>query len=272
MDWWQALILGVVQGLTEFLPISSSAHLIFFPEVLGWPHMGRSFDVALHVGTLLALLIYFRAELARYVPAAISSLSQWHIGKDRDRRMVWMILASCLPAFAVGAFFDDFIEARMDTVPVMASLLIIFALVMLIADRGRALERNLESIGWIDVLVIGFCQALALFPGVSRSGITMTAGMFRKLTREAAARFSFLMSIPAIAGAAAYEGLGLLRHPIQEPGAALYFGVGVLTSFISGFLCIAFLLRFLRTHTFWGFVVYRVALGGLLLSLFWPKG
>jgi undecaprenyl-diphosphatase len=273
MELIKAAALGIVQGLTEFLPVSSSGHLILVREALGWklladPHLNKMFDVALHAGTFVALLAYFRSDIVRLLVAFFLSLRRG-INGDPARRLAWVIVIGTIPAAIAGVMGEKVIEQVLGAPVLVACELILFALLLWLADaRGRK-TRALGRANWSDGIIIGCAQALALAPGVSRSGITITAGLMRAMTRETAARFSFLLSLPIVGGTAAYSLLGLLRHPgTLPPGSAPLFLVGMLTAVVSGYLCIGFLLRYLRTRTLALFVVYRIVLGITLLLWF----
>jgi undecaprenyl-diphosphatase len=278
MHLYQAVILAIVQGLTEFLPVSSTAHLVLFPWLLGWPEGGLPFDVALHVGTLAAVLLYFLrdwveltlAGLGMHYPASASGTQVQH-----NRRLFWYLVIGTIPAGFVGFLFEKKVDESLQsplsvTVTVtIASALILVGLLMWVADRMANHTRELNQSNMGDAIVIGGAQALALIPGVSRSGITITAGLFRNMTREAAARFSFLLSTPVIAGAALTQVPKLLKahHSggIDMPMSTVL--ISILVSGIVGYLVIAFFLRYLQKHTLKVFVYYRVLFGMLILLL-----
>ncbi|MGH9864930.1 MAG: undecaprenyl-diphosphate phosphatase, partial [Candidatus Acidiferrales bacterium] len=208
MHLYQAIILAIIQGITEFLPVSSTAHLILFPWLAGWPDPGLAFDVALHMGTLLAVFLYFLRDWVELVAAGIGfryprGASYEYI--ERQRKMFWYIVAGTIPAAVVGALFQHQIEDRLRQPLFIAGALIVVGLLMWYGEYAGRLDRPMERVNFVDAMAIGVAQAFALFPGVSRSGITITAGLFRGMTREAAARFSFILSTPVIAGAAAIE-------------------------------------------------------------------
>ncbi len=270
----QAAVLGIAQGLTEFLPVSSSAHLILARDVLGWslldnPHWNTVFDASVHGGTLAALVAYFWGDVWVLLRAFLASLTAGIAGVA-ERKLAWVILAGTTPAAAAGYFGQQQIEASLRDAPkVNAALLVLFGLILWWAEaRGRK-TRSVNDAGWLDGILIGCAQAIALAPGVSRSGITMTVGLARGMTRESAARFSFLLSIPIIAGAALFavkemtSGQSALPH-----GGMTSFGVGFLSAGVSGYLCIRYFLRYLQAHSLAPFVVYRVALGAFLLLWF----
>jgi undecaprenyl-diphosphatase len=270
----QVVVLGIIQGLTEFLPISSSGHLLLVRELTGWellqdPHLNTIFDVALHAGTFFALLVYFRADIIRLFRGFISSLPHGIKG-DPDRRLPWLIVFGTVPAAIAGVAGEDTIEDLLRQTPeLIAALLIAFGLLLWLAEwRGRKV-RQLSDASWWDGILVGVAQAMALAPGVSRSGITITAGLARGMTRETAARFSFLLSIPIVGGAALYSFVGLAREPIALPaGSTLVFIVGMLAAAVSGYLCIRYFLRYLQKRALAPFVIYRVILGIALLAWF----
>lgn len=264
MDLVHAVALAVLQGFTEFLPISSSAHLILLPRLLGWEDQGLAFDVAVHVGTLSAVVVYFRRELvpmARDWAASLTTRRQ-----TADSRLAWAVLWGTIPVGLAGLLFKGYIETELRSALVIAATTIGFGLLLWWADvKGRG-SRDEYQLSWRDVLLVGVAQAVALIPGTSRSGITMTAGLMLGLSREGAARFSFLLSIPVIVLAGGLKGLDLL-----EAGAAvdwLPMLVGAVGSAITAYVCIHFFLKLLERMGMLPFVVYRLILGGVLLVLF----
>ena len=268
----QAAALGLVQGLSEFLPISSSGHLILVRDLMGWSllenaHWNTAFDVAVHAGTFLSLVLYFRSDIARLFRALGSSVRRGIAG-DPERRLAWLIVIGTIPAAVAGAAWESAIEARLRDAPMLvAALLVAFGLLLWLAEwRGRK-TRKLAEATWWDGVLVGFAQALSLAPGVSRSGITMTAGLARGMSREAAARFSFLLSIPIVGGVAAYSLLGLAGEAGERLAAAApIFACGMLTAAVSGYLCIHYFLRYLQRRALAPFVLYRLVVGaGLLL-------
>lgn len=264
MDSLQVLVLALVQGVTEFLPISSSAHLILVPVLTDWSDQGLAFDVAVHVGTLCAVVLYFRRELQGMGFEWLGSLRGR--GLTPDARLAWAVLLASLPVGLAGLMFEGLIETQLRSAVVIAAATIGFGLLLGWADLSGRRERDEHSIGWRDVLVIGVAQALALIPGTSRSGITMTAGLAVGLTRKASARFSFLLSIPVIVLAGGLETLELARSPGEAHWDVLL--LGALISALSAYLCIHLFLRLLDRTGMWPFVVYRVALGLWLLLIF----
>ena len=280
MQFIQAIILGLVQGLTEFIPISSSAHLVIVPWIFGWDDpLFRSlgFDVALHLGTLTALVVFFWKDWVRLVGAWFMSIAQRKVGKDPDRRMAWFILVACIPGAIAGLLFESRIEKLFHpegspllpaSMIAMAAIIAALGGLLFAADRFAKRGRAMGAMGWKDAIIIGFSQALAIFPGVSRSGATITAGLALGLERESAARFSFLLSAPIIAGAGAKslydfaKGLGGSAAMSSEWGL---IALGFVVAAASGFFCIKFLLDFLQRHTARSFVYYRWALALLVV-------
>jgi undecaprenyl-diphosphatase len=261
MDLLQAAVLGVVQGLSEFLPISSSGHLIMVPYLLGWPEHSQAFDLALHLGTTVALGWFFWADWLALIRGFLRGLGSEKVRQtDPNWRFALLVLLGSVPAAIIGVVAEKPIEQLLRSPVINAGLLIVFGLVLFAADRWGSLKRSLEEVVWPDALIMGLAQAVALMPGVSRSGITMTTGLFRGLDRPAAARFSFLLSGPIILGAALFK----LRTgiPAAEVGAAL---VGLVMSGIVGFVAIGFLLRYLQRNSLLVFVVYRILFGALVI-------
>jgi undecaprenyl-diphosphatase len=264
MDLWHAFILALVQGLTEFLPISSSAHLILVPRLSGWPDQGLGFDVAVHVGTLSAVLVYFRHELLQMTREWFVSLRTR--APTPEARLAWAVLIGTVPVGLCGLLFKNIIETSLRSETVIALATIVFGMLLWWADaRGRR-RRDEHSLRLADVVFVGLAQAIALIPGTSRSGITMTAGLAIGLTRAAAARFSFLLSIPVIVLAGGLEALDLLSAGNTLPWSAIC--VGTLTSAISAYLCIHYFLRLIERVGMLPFAVYRLLLGVALLMMF----
>jgi len=262
----EAIVLGIVQGLAEFLPISSSGHLILVPWVVGWPEHGLTFDLALHLGTSAALLGYFWREWIVLIRAVLAGLTSAAARTTEHWRLAWLIVIGCIPAGVIGVLFEDVIEASLRSPTQIAILLILFGLIMLAADRLGARSRPLQKITLADALVIGCAQVLALAPGVSRSGVTLTAGLFRGLDRPSAARFSFLLSAPITVAAALYKLRVLVKAP--PSGAELViFLAGIAAAAIVGALAIGFMLRYLQRQPVDLFVWYRVAAGLCILAL-----
>jgi undecaprenyl-diphosphatase len=264
----QSLVMGVVQGLTEFLPVSSSGHLIIVPALLGWhdPFItSLAFSVMLHVGTLVALLIYFRADWARLIPAGLATIRDRSFDGDGDRRLAWLLVVATIPALVIGVFLNDPIESRFREVGLVALMLVVGGAILWLAERTGSRRLLAVDLTFPRALGIGLAQSLALIPGISRSGISIAAGLFTGLDRESAARFSFLMATPVTAAAAAYEGLKVIKG---DAGVAVSVGpllVGLAASFIFGILAIAVLLRYLRTRSTNIFVVYRILIAAVVL-------
>jgi undecaprenyl-diphosphatase len=263
----QALVMGVVQGLTEFLPVSSSGHLIIVPYLFGWTDpfiTSLAFSVMLHMATLLALLIYFRADWLRLIPAGLAAIRDRSLQDDPDRRLAWLLVVATIPAVIAGIALNDFIESRVREAQLVAVMLVIGAGILWIADRTSTRSRDVAEVTFPAALSIGVAQAFALIPGISRAGISISAGLFLGLTREAAARFSFLMATPVIAGAGIWEARKLLTG---EAGVAVAVGplvIGLVAALVSGLFAISALLRFLRSNSMTVFVVYRIALAALV--------
>lgn len=262
----QAITLGVVQGITEFLPISSIAHLRVIPAVLGWPDPGAAFSAVIQLGTLAAVLVYFADDIWSMTRAVLRGVADGRPWARHEARLAWFILVGTLPIVVCGLLFKRLIVGELRSLYVISGSLIVLGILLWLAERLAAFRRGVESIGWVDSQAIGLAQALALIPGSSRSGTTITAAMFLGLTREAAARFSFLLGIPAIGGAGLFELRDLLKHGLGEAGLSALV-IGILTSAVSGYLAIDLLLRYLRTRTTYVFVWYRIGLGLFLLAL-----
>ncbi len=265
---FQALVMGIVQGLTEFLPVSSSAHLLVVPYLLGWNDAfidSLAFGVMLHLGTLAALLIYYGRDWLRIVPAGFAVIRDRSFRDDPDRRLAWLILAATIPAAVVGAAFSSVIETSFRQIGLVAVMLVVGAVILWLADRWGGTSRRLTDLTFPIATGIGAAQMLSLVPGISRSGISISAGRLASLDRAAAARFSFLMATPITAGAVLFEGRRLLTG---EAGVAISVGplvVGLVASFVSGLIAIRVLLAYVRTRSLTVFVVYRVALAAVVV-------
>jgi len=264
---YQAIILGIVQGLSEFLPISSSGHLLLVPWLAGWeeldPSIKKSFDVALHLGTLVAVVGYFWRDVTTYVVEGTKLVFDRKVPPTTDGKLAWLFVLATLPAAAVGALFEDQIDTRLGTPTIIGISLIAFGVLLAIADRSLG-RRKVEDFRAKDALIVGAAQALALNPGTSRSGITMTAGRFLGFDREAAVRISFVMSIPVIFGAVVFKFGGLISDGIPD-GLLVPLIVGIITSCLAGLLAVWGTLKIVRTSSFMPFVIYRIALGVLVL-------
>ena len=264
-----AIILGITQGLSEFLPISSSGHLILVPWLFGWDDFAgqaslqKTFDVALHLGTLIGALAYFRVDIVRYVKAGLSPSQKG----TSDHRLAWLLLASTVPAGLTGALFSDVIERRTGDVRLIALMLIAFGLLLGWADR-RPGRRTLDELKTRDVVLMGVGQAIALQPGVSRSGVTMSAGRMAGLGRDGVARFAFLMSLPITTGALLFKAKDALGEGGIPDGFAAPFVWGIVASGITGWLAVWGTLRLIKTRSFTPFVVYRVGVGLGVLVLY----
>lgn len=263
MEFFQVVTLALLQGLTEFLPISSSAHLILPSQVLGWPDQGLAFDVGVHVGTLLAVVWYFRADVAKLAYAWGASCKGEHC---QDSKLAWFVAFATLPAIAAGLLINELIDQHLRSMLVIAATTIIFGAVLCWADLFRSEARSIESLSLKDALLIGCAQALALIPGTSRSGITISMALMLGLKRQCAARFSFLLSIPVILGAGLLKTLELIDMGEQAPW--LMVGVGTLIAGVSAYSCIHLFLKWLDKIGMLPFVVYRMILG-IALLLIW---
>ncbi len=263
MDSLQIVLLAIVQGLTEFLPISSSAHLALLPQLLGWPDQGLVFDVAVHFGSLIAVLFYFRDEVRRMLKSWLRSVSGGEA--DQDSLLAWWVIIGTLPAVVAGFLLQDAIENKLRDHWVLATASILFGLLLWFADARARRERSEYQLNLKDVLIIGCCQVLALIPGTSRSGITITMGLFLGLTRKAAARFSFLLAIPVIFASGTLQTVRMFTEvsPIGWSDLML----GAVLSAISAGLCIHFFLRLVERLGMLPFVVYRVLLGFAIFAL-----
>ncbi|MBA4501430.1 undecaprenyl-diphosphate phosphatase [Marinobacterium marinum] len=262
-EWIQTFFLAIIQGLTEFLPISSSAHLILPSQLMGWDDQGLAFDVGVHVGTLGAVIFYFRHELLTLAKAWKRSLSG---NMDAEGRLSWLVILATLPALAAGFLMGGLVDLYGRSILVIAGTTLIFGVLLAWADLRRTEQRTTESLGVRDACMIGLAQALALIPGTSRSGITITAALMLGFDRQSAARFSFLLSIPVILGAGSLKGLELY----QEGNSAhwLHVGVGTLIAALSAVACIHLFLKWLDRVGMKPFVIYRLLLGVLLLAVY----
>lgn len=284
----EAIVLGIVQGLTEFLPVSSTAHLALVPwlvstlGIANWSDPGLTFDVALHAGTLFAILLYFWRTWIQIIRAALGGkVVRFSEVRDdvrdltpaeeqRERQLLWFMIAATIPAALAGALLEKHIETTFRAPALVASMLIIVAVIMWLAERMSKFEKPLPQIGMGDAITVGVLQAFAVIPGVSRSGITITGGLFRNFTREAAARFSFLLSTPIIGGAALFKLYHVMKHGLpageSAPGSTA-FAVGIIVSALVGYATIAWFIRYLQTKTLTVFIVYRILFGIAVLLL-----
>jgi undecaprenyl-diphosphatase len=267
------VILGIIQGLTEFLPISSSAHLLLVPWFLGWNPEGIDFDVALHVGTALSIIVFFWKDWILLARETIIGLKELAPFGNSHRKLAWFLVVGTIPALILGLTLEKKIETELRSPLITVFTLTIFGFLLLYAEKRSRQNRTIENYTWMDSVSIGLSQAIALIPGVSRSGMTITTAMLRDSDRTNAARFSFLLSTPVIVGAGLLKGLHLVKAVIHPVAGAVpiqwtVLGVGILTSAITGFLCIKFFLRYIQTKSFVPFVVYRFFLAGLVLFFY----
>jgi undecaprenyl-diphosphatase len=264
---YQAIILGIVQGLSEFLPISSSGHLLLVPWFAGWeeldPSVKKSFDVALHLGTLVAVVGYFWRDVSTYVVEGTKLVFNRKVPPTTDGKLAWLFVLATLPAAAVGALFENQIDSRLGTPMIIGISLIGFGILLAIADRTLG-RRKVDSFTAKDALLVGAAQALALNPGTSRSGITMTAGRFLGFDRDAAVRISFVMSIPVIFGAVVFKFAGMIADGVPDD-LLVPMIVGIVTSALAGLLAVWGTIRIVRTRSFMPFVIYHIALGVVVL-------
>lgn len=273
MPLLHALILALVQALTEFLPVSSSAHLILTPWLLGWPDHGLLFDIALHLGTLIAVLFYFFKTWVRLAFLAVGRevLKPMPGEIDHDLyanpKLMWLLVAATFPAGLAGLFLKDFIETVLRSPAVIGVMLIVVGLLMAAVEKRGGMVRDLNRVSWGDAMAVGCAQALALIPGTSRSGITITTAMFLGITRHSAARFSFLLSTPIILGAGLKAFLDSMETGGIPPEMHTAFAVGVVASAVFGYAVISYFLRYLQRSTLNVFVYYRVVLGVIVLAL-----
>jgi undecaprenyl-diphosphatase len=274
MTFFQAIIIGIIQGLTEFLPISSTAHIRVVPELLGWSDPGAAFTAVIQWGTLLAALVYFRNDIANVTRAIWRETLAGRFSQSPESKLGWMIALGTIPIVVFGLAFKKQIETSLRSLYVISASAIVLALVLLLAEqlvrwreRWKYREKTFADLGWWDTLAVGFAQAVALIPGASRSGVTITGGLFVGMSRETAARYSFLLSLPAVFGAGVLE-LYKERHELLgSQSAAVNLIAATVISGIVGYATIAFLLAYLKRHTTYVFIVYRLLLGGLLLAL-----
>lgn len=262
MNLFEGLLYGVVQGLTEFLPVSSSAHLTLLPWLLGWSDPGLGFDVALHVGTLLAVVWYFGRDWWELGLGALDGLAKGAPLGNEKAALFWKVAAASVPAAAIGVAFEHAAEEAFRSPLLIAMTLTVLGTLLYAADRRESVERPVDAIAWSDALWIGVAQAAAIVPGVSRSGVTITAGRFRGIGREASARFSFLLSTPIIAGAALLK-LKALMIALHDPGQLL----AIAASAIAGFAAIGALIRYVRMRSYLPFVIYRFALAAVVMGV-----
>jgi undecaprenyl-diphosphatase len=267
VDLLQSIILGLIQGLTEFLPISSSGHILIVPALLGWDDPGAAFTAVIQLGTEAAVLLYFRKDLWNIAVTWTSSLFRPELRADLNARMGWYLIAATIPIGILGLTFENQIETAARSLWIVGTMLIVFGIVLGVADRYGSRDRDIGELSFRDGVLIGFAQSLALIPGVSRSGATISAGLFLGLDRAAAARFSFLLAIPAVVISGFFQLYGILsgEEAVGEP--LLNIAAATLVAFISGYLVIAWLLRYVSTHSYSIFVGYRIVVGSGVLIL-----
>jgi len=265
VDLFQAVFLGILQGLTEFLPISSSAHLRIFPELFGWEDPGAAFTAVVQIGTEAAVLLYFWRDIWRIGSTWVRSLFDRDLRTHQDARMGWFIIVGSIPIVLLGIAFKDVIERDFRNLWIIATALIALGIVLAIAERVGRKTQSIERLNWRDAVLLGLAQAAALVPGVSRSGATISMGLFLGYEREAATRYAFLLAIPAVIGAGLFE-LPEIPHGAEEYGVGPTIAATV-AAFVVGYATIAWLLRYVSTHSYAPFVIYRIALGTLTLAL-----
>ena len=274
MDWIQIIVLAIVQGLTEFIPISSTAHLRIVPALLGWKDPGAALSAVIQIGTLVAVLWYFWRDVVRILAAMLADLRRGKLATTHDARLGWMIAAGTLPIIVCGVAFREQIKTTLRSLYIMSAALAGVALLLALAEwaiRRRSAAglagRDVNQVGWRDAIVIGFAQAAALVPGTSRSGATILGGLCCGLTREAAARFSFLLSIPAVFAAGVFELIEARKDLLASSSDVAKLSVALVVTAAVGYATIPWLLFYLRRRTMFVFIVYRLALAGLLLAL-----
>ncbi len=278
MPIFHAIVLGIVQGLTEFLPISSSGHLLLVPWLFDWNDFAgsggksveKAFDVALHIGTLIAVVAYFWRDLIVYARDGLRMIFKRREPATPEGRLAWLLVLSSVPAFLIGGLFGDTIDEKLGTIPLIAVSLIVFGLLLGFADQRSKRIRPVESFTSKDALIVGAAQVLALNPGTSRSGITITANRFLTFTRDSAARISFLMAIPVTAGAIVFKMAKLVGDGIPD-GLLGPMIVGIITSGLLGWVAVWGTIKYVRHHSYTPFVIYRVALGLLVLAIYWAR-
>ncbi|HBC73498.1 MAG: hypothetical protein A2008_03290 [Candidatus Wallbacteria bacterium GWC2_49_35] len=272
MQFIQSITLGIIQGLGEFLPISSSAHLILVPKILNWDDFGQAFDVSLHLGTLAAVTVYFREDIIKLLRAFVESVRKRSFSVSFESRLCYYIILATIPGAIAGKAFEDVIENSVrDSVNLISLLLILMGFVLLVSDKYGKKTLGLEGITLKSSILIGLAQALALVPGFSRSGTTITAALLLGFTSDAAARFSFLLSIPIITGAGVLKGVKIAKTGLEGVSAA-QFGAGVLSAAVVGYLAISFMLKFIQTRGFKAFAVYRFIFGAFAIIYFFLTG
>lgn len=264
VSWGQAVILGIIQGLTEFLPISSSAHLLIFSQIFGWADPGAAFTAVTQIGTETAVVIYFWHDIWRILKAWFGQFGHPETRGDPDVRMGWLVILGSIPIGILGFVFSDQVETVARNLYLVSFTLIVFGIVLGIADRTARTIKQLDDLTWRDGIIYGLCQALALIPGVSRSGATISGGLFLGYTREAATRYAFLLAIPSVMAAGFYQALDIGSDPAVAWGPTI---LATIIAFCVGFAVIAWLLRYISTRSYLPFVIYRIVLGLVVLGM-----
>jgi len=273
MEIFEAIFLGIIQGLTEFLPVSSSAHLLLTRWLLKWPEpTDIVFDIALHLGTLVSVIWYFRGKLYIIARAFVQSIIDRSLKEDPYRKLSWLFILSTIPAALIGIFFEDLVINYLRSPLISASMLILVGFLLFIVETRKVGQRKKEDCTVFDALFIGVAQAIALIPGVSRSGITITAGLFRGLSRDEATEFSFIMAIPIIGGGGLIHLVSLISDQSLLSTNSLFLLAGFLSAIISGYFAIKYLLAYLQKGTFYPFVYYRCALGLIIILIYFFRG
>lgn len=266
MDLLQALILGIVQGATEYIPVSSSAHLVLVPWLLGWPRATFEYEVLVQLGTLVGVFVFFWSDIVAIVQAVLVGLVQRRLLGTFEAKLGWLVVVSTIPAVVLGLLFKDYFEAAFAAPVLVGGLLILTALLLIVAERFGSRLRQLDKLGWLDAVIIGFWQAAAILPGISRSGATISGAVLKGFDRTSAARFSFLMSIPVMLGAGGVAALDLVKGgtlAAQLPSIT----IGFIAAAISGYLCIKWLLGYLQRHSLYVFAAYCAGLSILTILI-----
>jgi undecaprenyl-diphosphatase len=267
MPLYQVVVLALVQGITEFLPVSSSGHLALIPWLFGWTDPGLTFDIALHAGTLVAVLIFFFRDWVQIVGQGFGLSWGSDAQLKQNRSLLWYLAAATLPGAIFGLLFDRYAEEEWRSPVLIGSMMVAIGVLMWVAERVGKESKTMDAVTFADSLTIGVSQALAIVPGTSRSGITIATGLFRNLDRPAAARFSFLLATPIIAGAAASKVFQMVKHGGLPADMRMPFALGILISAVSGAMVIAFFMKYLQRHTLMVFISYRIILGILVIAL-----
>ena len=264
VNWFQAVILGIIQGLTEFLPISSSGHLLIFSQLFGWEDPGAAFTAVTQIGTETAVIIYFWSDIRRIIVKWLGQFRDPELRSDHDVQLGWLVIVGSIPIGVLGFVFRDSIETVARNLYLVAAMLIIFGVVLGVADRIGRKVKDIEDLTWRDGIIYGFWQAMALIPGVSRSGASISGGLFLGYTREAATRYAFLLAIPAVMASGLFQLLDIGGEAAPSWGPTI---LSTVISFVVGYSVIAWLLRYLNTGSYLPFVIYRIVLGTLVLTL-----